>query len=518
MHKIILLSSFLLVFFVLIYPIALRGEAQPDDGLLSADQAARPTDQLIVRFVDDKAANEWLPTRSSRALSPLSAAVGAELTYAYPMSMDAHVLRLPAMTPLDLVEGIAANLSQLEGVLYAEPDRILSLYNSDFPTPYTPELIPNDPRWADMWHLHYTAGTSEGVNMAPAWDISTGSASTVVAVIDTGILPHSDLAGKTMPGYDFITSIPTANDGNGRDPDPSDPGDWITSDESNQVGGYFYGCLVTDSSWHGTHVAGTIGAATNNGVGIAGVNWHAKILPVRVLGKCGGYTSDIIDGMRWSAGLPVGGGIPNNTNPAKVLNLSLGAKGACSTAQQQAVNEIVAAGSIIVAAAGNDNANVANYNPANCQNVIAVAATNRTGNKANYSNFGSLIKISAPGGETHSVITNGVLSTLDSGTQGPTNSNTYASYPGTSMATPHIAGVVSLIVGLRPDYTHSQVLALLQSTARPFPAGSTCNTSNCGAGIVDAYHALSALTFVPTVIYLPAISKPAAASTSPPTD
>ena len=173
--------------------------------------------------------------------------------------------------------------------------------------------------------------------------------------------------------------------------------DWITAAESSS--GYFAGCQVHNSSWHGTHTAGTIGAASNNGVGVAGVNWNSKILPVRVLGKCGGYTSDIADGMRWAAGLSVSG-VPANANPAKVLNLSLGGYGACDATYQNAVNAIVAAGTTIVVSAGNSNADAVNYRPGNCTGVITVAATNRDGGRAYYSNYGSTVEISAPGGET----------------------------------------------------------------------------------------------------------------------
>lgn len=501
MRKIIVLSSLLMLLVALVLPSGLRGQEPPDGP--PPESVGRPTNQIIIKFVDETAEARLLGSRGAEALAELSAVAGASVNYAHPMSMDAHVLRLTQMTPLEAVEEMAANLSRLEGILYAEPDRILSLDANAFQTPFIPELVPNDPRWNDMWHLRYVAGSSEGVNMVPAWDISTGSASTVVAVIDTGIRAHNDLAGKIVPGYDFIHDPFVGNDGDGRDPDPSDPGDWVLANEC------FAGSQARNSSWHGLHVAGTIGAATNNNLGIAGINWHAKILPVRVLGKCGGYTSDIVDGMLWSAGLPVVG-VPNNPNPAKVLNLSLGGSGACSTAQQTAVNQIVAAGSTIVVAAGNSNENVSGFNPANCNNVIAVASTNRTGSKAYYSNFGSLIKVSAPGGETNSVASNGVLSTLDTGTTTPNNSHTYAYYQGTSMAAPHVAGVASLIVGLRPAYTQAQVLSLLQNTARPFPAGSTCNTSNCGSGIIDAHQALLFLNFVPTnFVYLPTVMKPA---------
>lgn len=513
MKKIAILSSLFILSALLSLPASLSGQETVENPQFSSEVVAPPTDQIIISFANETVASQLLATNGDDAntdgvLTELAAAVGTPLAYLRPMGADYHVLKLPERLPLREVAAIADQLAQLEGVAEAEPDRILGPLTDA--SPAAPDLIPNDPLWNQMWHLHYVANTSEGINAASAWDISTGSASTVVAVLDTGILAHNDLAGRTVPGYDFIDDAWTANDGDGRDPNPADPGDWILA---NACG---FSHPAQSSSWHGTHVAGTIGAATNNGLGIAGVNWQAKILPVRVLGRCGGYTSDIIDGMRWAAGLSVSG-VPANANPAKVLNLSLGGPGSCSSAQQTAINQIVAAGSVIVVAAGNSNQNVSGFNPANCSNVIAVAATNRTGNRAFYSNYGSLIKISAPGGETSSVAANGVLSTLDSGTTTPNNSHTYTFYQGTSMAAPHVAGVASLIVGLRPTYTPAQVLSLLQSTARPFPAGSSCSTTNCGTGIVDAYRALNALTSMPaSSLYLPLVNKPAAPPPPPP--
>ena len=186
----------------------------------------------------------------------------------------------------------------LGDVEYAEPDRILR---------HT--AIPDDPQYPYQWHYFDTWG----INAPGAWDITTGSSNVVVAVINTGITNHADLIGRTLPGYDFIKDTLVANDGNGRDSDPSDPGDWITASDAS---GYFIGCDVSDSSWHGTHVAGTIGAATNSlGIGVARASTGCPKSCVRVLGKCGGYDSDIIDGMRWAAGLSVG--VPANPNPAR---------------------------------------------------------------------------------------------------------------------------------------------------------------------------------------------------------
>jgi serine protease len=442
-----------------------------------------PTDQIIIQFSDPAAEASILNRTEGQELPALSQAAGVTVTYVRPMSGDAHVVSLPTAVPAKEAAQIAAEMAKLDGVVYAEPDLIKTVDGRAQRLLLNPELTPNDTRFNEQWHYQYTANTSEGLNLVNAWNIYTGSTSTIVAVIDTGILNHNDLAGKTVAGYDFIADTFVANDGDGRDNNPADPGDWIVANECG------YPHSAQDSSWHGTHVAGTIGAATNNNLGVAGVNWNARILPVRVLGKCGGYTSDIVDGMRWSAGLAVTG-VPANANPADVLNLSLGGSGSCSTTEQNAINAVVTAGSVVVVAAGNDNANAANYSPASCNNVITVASNDRTGDRAFYSNFGSVVEVTAPGGET-TVSTNGILSTLDTGTTTPANSHSYAFYQGTSMATPHVAGLASLIMGLRPGYTPEQVLTLLQNTARVFPGGSSCNTSICGDGIVDAYQALS---------------------------
>lgn len=509
MRRLVLLLSFLTLTLILARPLGPRADRPVVVAAQSAevDLAALPIDQVIILFEDAAAAARWLPTAEpAAALTALGDAAGATLTYVRPMGLGAHVLRLERPLPPADAQRLAETLSLLDGVIVAEPDRRLFLVG-DPTSPSAPDLTPNDPRWGEMWHLGYTAGSAEGVNLVPAWNITTGAVSTVVAVIDTGILPHSDLAGRTVAGYDFVSDPRIGNDGNGRDPNPADPGDWITSAESSQPGGFFQGCQVRNSSWHGTHVAGTIGAVANNSLGIAGINWQAKILPVRVLGKCGGVTSDIIDGMLWAAGLAVPGA-PANANPAKVINLSLGGVGACSAVQQSAVNAIVAAGTALVVAAGNSNADAGGFNPANCNQVITVAATNRSGNRAYYSNYGSTVEISGPGGETNSVASNGVLSTLDTGTTSPAGSNTYAFYQGTSMAAPHVAGVASLIVGLRPSYTPTQLVNLLRSTARPFPAGSSCTTALCGSGIADAYRALSTFSVTyPYARYLPIVPK-----------
>ncbi len=447
----------------------------------TSDNQGLPTGQIIIKFVDGFGQQVLMQQDLDSLMADLSQAAGVPLTYGRPMSGQAHVLQLPTSLPFAEVAEISANLSAEPGVIYAEPDAIRQI--DDSPAEVL-DLVPNDTRYGDQWHYGYTPGTAEGINLPPAWQLTTGSSTTVVAVIDTGILDHADLAGKIVPGYDFISVSAFANDGDGRDDDPSDPGDWVPV-------GYPL-CSPRNSSWHGTHVAGTIGAASNNSQGVAGVNWQAKILPVRVLGRCGGSTSDIVDGARWAAGLSVPG-VPANANPADVINLSLGGPGTCLTTEQIAYTEIKAAGTTVIIAAGNSNSDASDFSPGNCNNVITVAATDRGGDRAFYSNFGGVVEVSGPGGETTNP-SNGILSTLDGGTTTPANDDAYVYYQGTSMATPHVAGVASLIIGQEPTITPDQVLSTLQTTARSFPAGSSCDTNKCGSGIVDAFAALSSLT------------------------
>ena len=438
-----------------------------------------PTNQIILKYKTPAILNNLSGSEQAVQVQRLSEAAGVPLEYVRQMSGEVLVFRLSERQPLEQVQVIASRLMTLSEVAYAEPDAILQ---------HT--LVPNDPQYSNQWHYFAPSAGNYGINAPAAWDFTTGSASIVIGVIDTGITNHADLSGRTVPGYDFIQDSLVANDGDGRDDNPSDPGDWITAAEN--ATGYFKGCTVTNSSWHGTHTAGTIGAVSNNSLGVAGINWNSKILPVRVLGKCGGYTSDIVDGMTWAAGLAVTG-VPNNPNPAKVINLSLGASGSCLTTTQNAVNAIVAAGTTVVVAAGNSNADASGFNPANCNGVITVAATDRNGSRAFYSNYGTTVEISSPGGaQNFANDPNGILSTLNTGTQGPV-ADTYIYYQGTSMAAPHVTGVVSLLYSLNPSLSPSQVLQILQNTVTNFPGGSTCNTSICGSGIVNAGAAVASI-------------------------
>ncbi|HEU0291504.1 MAG TPA: S8 family serine peptidase, partial [Anaerolineales bacterium] len=459
-------------------PVEARSEWSNNPDLrVPVSQDGIPTNQLIVKYRSDtNLPDAFVSAASKFGLQRLREATATNLEYYRSISDHAHVLRLPARLPMAEVEDIARAIAALPEVEYAEPDYMMF-----------PALTPTDPQYGSQWHYF----ESYGINLPTAWDFTLGSSNVWVAIIDTGITDHVDLTGRWVGGYDFITDVPTANDGNGRDSDPHDPGNWITNAESSS--GTFAGCPVTNSTWHGTHVSGTIGALGNNGIGVAGINWVSPIVPVRVLGKCGGFTSDIADGMRWAAGLSVSG-VPVNTNPAKVLNISFGGPGLCSATYQNAINSVNAAGSMVVVAAGNSgsNLNTNSYQPANCDGVITIAATDRGGQRAFYSNYGAVVKISAPGGETVPSLQNGVLSTLNTGTTSP-GSDTYGYYAGTSMAAPHVSGVISLMLSINPALTLSEVIQILQTTALAFPTGSNCTISTCGSGIVNAANALGAV-------------------------
>nr|CBM43232.1 serine protease [uncultured organism] len=448
-----------------IVPMLAIGQASP---LLAGDDAAYAgpsVDRFIVKFRDDAmpgvgqaALQRTLDTAASRLEVGVARAGGTRgkalgLQHVRRMGLGADVIR--SSRGLDHIEArqLMQELANDPSVEYVEVDQRMRI-----------ALTPDDPHYARQWHYHEAVG---GLNLPAAWDRATGRG-VVVAVLDTGYVAHSDLAANTVAGYDFISDPAIAGDGNGRDANPSDPGDFHNG---------------RGSSWHGTHVAGTIAAVANNAKGVAGVAHHARVQHLRVLGRGGGWSSDIADAIVWASGGSVAG-VPTNATPANVINLSLGGSGACGTTTQNAINGAVSRGTVVVVAAGNANADVSHFNPGNCNNVISVAATNRQGARASYSNYGTLIDVSAPGGERG---TAGVLSTLNSGTQGPGTEN-YAYYAGTSMAAPHVAGVVALIQSVAPK-TPAEIEAILKSTARPLPGACS---GGCGAGIIDANAALTA--------------------------
>jgi serine protease len=471
----------------------------------------------------------------------LQVAASAGLTELFAIPNGAHVLAVAGKPNRQALDLAIANIGNLPNVDYVEEDRIM-----------TAQMVPNDtfyttgsggyPGLWDMWPV--TAVTSPapgstgsyGADFQTAWDTVTGSG-VVVAVVDTGITPNFDIVGPNgtvasgtgsnlvSVGYDFISdcrmrgSCPvTQSSGTTTTPlaNATDLGDFISTADSTTSGSFFYGYQTSNSSWHGTHVSGTIAALGNNSLGVIGGAYNAKILPVRVLGKGGGYESDIANGIRWAAGLAVSGAT-TNPNPAKIINMSLGGGGACSgyPTYQSAINAAVAAGTVVIVAAGNSNADVANFSPASCPNVIAVAAIGRDGARATYSNFSSPtsnttnptnVTLAAQGADMNRgnyTFDAGILSTLNAGTSTSdlttSGRNYFAWYQGTSMATPHVVAAAALMIAKNPALTPAQIKTILSapSSLTPFPsfaAGSypalhsiDCTTKgNCGAGILNA--------------------------------
>lgn len=450
-------------------PAALVAHPATHAAAFQAADAYAGSDRLIVTLRGTARSASADPA-SRTAVSVAANRAGVGIRHQRAMGVPGtHLMRLSR--PLDpaalqrLVEDMRSGDPEIETV---EPDRIVH-----------PQWRPNDPMFSRQWHA---TDAVAGINLPNAWDVNRGKG-VVVAVIDTGIRPHADLSGQVLPGYDFISEVFHSNDGDGRDKDPSDPGNWSAAGECGA------GSPALDSDWHGTHVAGVVAAVANNGVGVAGVAPEARILPVRVMGRCGGYLSDLAEAITWASGGAVYG-VPNNPNPARVLNLSLGTRSGCGTFLQRAIDGARSRGSVVVVAAGNFASDAAGYTPASCAGVISVAAVDRTGGRAWYSNYGASIDVAAPGGG----LGTGVLSTINTGTKGPLE-DSYGEYSGTSMAAPQVAGVVALMLSRDSSLSPDRVEALLKSSAaeRGFPVG--CNL--CGSGIVDAHRAVLAGTSDP---------------------
>ena len=326
-------------------------------------------------------------------------------------------------------------------------------------------FVPNDARYNEQWYMD----GDYGVNATEAWQHTIGSSEIIVGVIDTGITFHEDLQQNLVSGYDFISQSLNARDGGGRDSDPTDMGDWNGT---------------SSSSWHGTHVTGIIGAVGGNSIGITGIAPGVRIQPLRVLGANGGLTSDLVAAITWGSGGNVPG-IASNSKPSSVLNLSLGGDGFCSLAEQDAISAAVLRGTTIVVAAGNEDQNAMYSTPGNCSGVITVAASNADGEITDYSNYGSVVEIMAPGGQRG--IDSGIISTLNSGVTAPASSS-YGNYEGTSMAAPIVAGIVALIKSVNKSFSPAQISEIISNSYLP---DTQCSSSYaCGPGIIDAGEAV----------------------------
>jgi serine protease len=410
--------------------------------------------QLIVATRAGSAASELLAERGLR--EKLRIPDGPLLAeFDLPAGLDARAARLAT---LQRVRALAED----GRVEYAEPNVIWRAQGN-------PVVTPNDPYYPLQWDMPL-------MRLPEAWFLTTGSSAVIVAVLDTGEQPHPDLAGRQIAGYDFISSASSAGDGDGIDPDPTDEGD---------------GNGVQPNSFHGTHVSGTIGAASNNNLGVAGVTWATGLMSLRVLGKDGGTSFDIANAIKYAARIANNSGTlpPQRAN---VINMSLGGPGASSTVQS-AVTQARSAGVVLFASAGNENSSTPSY-PAAYSGVISVAAVDLNAQRAPYSNFGPTVDLAAPGGDASVDLDNdgyvdGILSTLMDGAT-PPFSPIYAFYQGTSMACPHAAGVAALMLAVAPTLTPTQIETLLKNTA--VDLGAPGRDDLYGYGLVDAYEAVYA--------------------------
>ena len=415
-------------------------------------------DELLVVYEDD----------SDDARREIEATQDMQLISASPSGIHRYqCARWPCATTkqkqyLSLLHQAKA-LRQLPGIRFAE------INGRRYPA-----RVPNDPLYEGNQQWHY-----EAINLPQAWDITVGDESVVLALVDTGVLlNHPDLQGRLLPGFDFITDEVTANDGDGMDDDPDDPGD----------------STFGNSSFHGTHVTGTMAAASDNGVGVAGVTWNCKVLPIRGIGVSFGSVADIVEGMLYAGGLPnASGTVPDQ--PARVLNLSLGgvAGEAESRIERAAVQSLVAAGITVIAASGNQGSSEP-APPAFYPETISVGAVDATLGRASYSNFGETLDIVGPGGkrfrdDNNDGFDDGVFSTKGDDS-GDVIEFTYNVLEGTSMACPHITGVIGLMLSVNPDLTADEVRSILLGTA--IDLGDTGRDDEFGYGLVDAEAAVIA--------------------------
>ena len=487
---------------------------------------------------------------SSADVSSLASRVGLAMSKSRQLTPSMHVIFLNRTLHGADVEAALTSLRADPAVEFADVDRrryALSL-------PDDPLFLPTTGA-SGQWYMQtpsQTTGDLAATDAVSAWSITTGNSNTVIADVDTGVrFDHPDLlraglgnGGRLLPGYDFVggdenpsngTPLGTyliANDGDGWDPDPSDPGDWISSTDQQNSLFPASSCPIANSSWHGTRVVGILGAITNNDVGIAGMTWGAWILPVRALGKCSGYDSDIIAGIEWAAGMSVATAanpVPDNPYPANIINLSLGGPGSCISAYQIALTAVTNMGALVVASAGNASGAVGT--PANCSatipGVIAVAGLRNVGTKVGYSSFGPEVGIAAPAGNCVNTVgpcLKSIDTTTNLGTTVPGDSsytNETSSNLGTSFSAPIVSAIAGLMRSVNANLTPKQLVARLESSATPFPVNTLalpvcpasvagteeCQcppTGECGTGMVNALSAVNAALNPIAAVTLPA--------------
>ena len=465
--------------------------------LFSSSLLAQSTDRIIVKFKSQKFTAQSAHISSDK-MATMQFTLNKKLTFRRQMFSGASVFNLEKETSIEAVKAMAKKLALQNDVEYAEPD-----YRK------YPMAFKDEPRYAEQWYLHdATTDKKSAINLEAAWAIEDGSSNAVtVAILDSGYiagtpdLENQYVAGSASKGgYDFISADSSgvyisAGDGNGRDSNPSDSGSGYTVNKYNN-NKFLLSCngVITEdvaSVWHGTFVAGIVAAEANNS-DIVGVNPNAKILPLRVLGRCGGYTSDISDAIRWAAGLSVSA-VRTNNNPAKIINLSLGNLSRCSTTEQSAITAAYNAGSVVIVAAGNEAILASNSSPANCDNVMAVSAITFGGAETGYTNYGRNVDIAAPGGNNgHEILS------LSNAGKFRSAAAKLKKDQGTSFSAPIVAGVASLMLAINPNLTPSQIMGTIKKTASSFPKNTRdgsrdCLVSTCGAGMLNALAALKAV-------------------------
>ncbi|POZ63051.1 S8 family peptidase [Chromobacterium alticapitis] len=439
---------------------------QNSQALLARQAASLPRGQALPTHPGDYAAR----TRQVQSIT------GQPLRFDHQMGTGAYVFNSGKPMTAAQAHALAQRIKQQDAsVEYAEPNFIKHA-----------NLVPASPMYASaQWDMQDSASQPGALNLPAAWDITQGQGVTV-AVLDTGYRPHKDLVPNLLqPGYNFVSDPAAARLAVGpdkttaRQANAQDQGDWAAAGDCGA------GTPASDSSWHGTHVAGTIAAAAGNGNGLTGVAPKAKLLPLRVLGRCGGTDADIADAMLWAVGGTVTG-MPANTNPARIISMSLGGGQPCTQSYRDVLKTIAAKKGIVVVAAGNATRNTRDFAPASCPGVITVAANGMNGGIASYSNYGAMVAVTAPGGDFIGKDP-GIISTLNDGKTSPGN-DIYGADRGTSMATPHVAGLVALMLSVNPNLDWRATRKLLIDTARA-PA---TDCEGCSAGLVDAAAAVKA--------------------------
>jgi len=524
-----LVASALLGLFVCVTSLASEFNPARTEPEMDADSS---TGRVIVKFRGTSAAaaadKATAASVAAQKVAALSGRSGIAFKQSRRLGPVLQVLEIAAPATSANVDAHLAILRADPDVEFAEPD--LRRY---------PHAVPGDPLFAGQWYLQNSASTPSAVDAVSAWDLTTGSSGVIVADLDTGVrYDHPDLlraseGGRLLPGFDFVRDAAKANDGDGWDSDPSDPGDWVTAAEA--ASGVFGPCQQGDSSWHGTRVAGIIGALANNSRGMAGLNWSGWILPVRALGKCGGSDSDILAAMLWSGGVPVDGA-PTNPYPARVINMSLGGRGSCLQSYRSAVSQLAARGALVVASVGNEGSVV--VSPANCPGVVGVAGIRHVGTKVGFSNLGPGVALGAPGGNCVNIGPGepclfSIDTTTNLGTQAPAASgytDQFRFNVGTSFSAPIVSGIAALMASVNGRLSPAHMLARLQEGAtRPYPASTdptvpvcrvptgssdiqasecVCTAQTCGAGMANALGAVRAALRPVAAIAVPASVSP----------